>query len=119
MCDEWNRKKTVYEKGCFFTLAYDDNEIHLNVQTEQNETINLGDTIDIPMNDHSIEKRKVIGIFKNWKKWRDGKSLQSVSNGDSATLVINDIHSGKIHSESSPYDDEDLGDDCVTAKIEF
>ena len=97
------------------TLAYDDNEIHLNVQTEQNETINLGDTIDIPMNDHSIEKRKVIRIFKNWKKWRDGKSLQSVSNGDSATLVINDIHSGMIHTISSPYDDDTLGDECVTA----
>ena len=98
------------------TLAYDENEIHLDVQTEQNETINLGDIIDIPMNDHSTEKRTVVGIFKNWKKWRDGKTLKSVSNGDSATLVINNIHSGRIHFESSTYDDEDLGDDWVTAE---
>ena len=98
------------------TLAYDDNEIHLDIQTEQNETINLGDIIDIPMNDHSTEQRTVVGIFKNWKKWRDGKTLKSVSNGDSATLVINNIHSGKIHTETSPYDDEVLGDDWVTAE---
>lgn len=101
---------------CASTLAYDENEIHLDIQTEQNETINLGDIIDIPMNDHSTEQRTVVGIFKNWKKWRDGKTLKSVSNGDSATLVINNIHSGKIHTESSPYDDEVLGDDCVTAE---
>lgn len=100
------------------TLAYDDNEIHLDIRTEQNEVISLGDIVEIPMNDHSTEQRKVVGIFKDWRKWRDGKSLQSVYNGESATLVINDIHSGKIHSESSPYDDEDLADDCVTALSE-
>ena len=100
------------------TLAYDDNEIHLSIQTEQNETISLGDIIDIPMNDHSTEQRKVIGIFKDWKKWRDKKTLKSISNGDSATLVINNIHSGRIHSESSPYDDEVLGDEWVSASNE-
>ena len=32
--------------------------------------------------------------------------------------MINDIHSGRIHSDSSPYDDEDLGDDWVSASSE-
>ena len=50
---------------CASTLAYDENEIHLDIQTEQNETVSLGDIIDIPMNDHSTEQRKVVGIFKN------------------------------------------------------
>ena len=96
------------------TLAYDENEIHLDVQTEQNETINLGDIIDIPMNDHSTERRTVVGIFKNWKKWRDGKTLKSVSNGESATLLINYIHSGMIHTISSPYDDEEFENEYIT-----
>ncbi len=44
------------------TLAYDENEIHLDVQTEENETINLGDIIDIPMNDHSTAQRTVVPL---------------------------------------------------------
>ena len=96
-------------------LAYDDNEIHLDIQTDQNETVSLGDTIDIPMNDHTTEHRKVVGIFKDWKKWKNGKTLKSVSNGDSAALVINNIHSGMVHTASSPCDDEELEEDLVTA----
>ena len=99
------------------TLAYDENEIHLDIETEEGESILLGDIITIPMNDHSFEKRKVVGIFKNWKKWRDGKSLDKVCNGETATVAVNGIHSGMVHTISSFYIDEELGDDYVTALL--
>lgn len=35
------------------TLAYDDNEVHLDIKTEKGEIVTLGDSILIPMNDHS------------------------------------------------------------------
>ncbi len=97
------------------TLAYDENEIHLDIETEKGESIALGDIITIPMNDHSFEKREVVGIFKNWKKWHDGKSLDKIADEEAATVVVNGIHSGMIQTISSPYNDEDLGDECVSA----
>ncbi len=95
------------------TLAYDENEIHLDIETEKRETIALGDIISIPMNNHTFVKRKVVGIFKNWKKWRDGKSLDRINEGENAT--VSGINSGMVHMVSSPYDNEELGEDCVSA----
>ena len=88
------------------TLADDEDEIHLDIETEAGESVQLGSIVSVPMNDHSFEEREVIGIFKNWKKWRDGKTLGKVENGESATIVINGIDSGQIHTVSSFYDDE-------------
>lgn len=96
------------------TLAYDENEVHITIKTEPGEVISVGDTISIPMDDHSFEEREVVGIFKNWKKWRDGKSLDKIENGDVAEIVVEGIDSGYIHTISSPYIDEILGDECVS-----
>lgn len=61
------------------------------------------------MNDHSFELREIKAMFHDWKKWSKGKeSLSEISDGEWAECIINGIHSGKIHTISSPYDDDDI-----------
>ena len=91
------------------TSAYDENEVYLTITAEENECIRVGDVISIPMNDHTFESREIIGMFRDWKKWlKEGKGLDEIKNGEWARCIINNIHSGRIHTISSPYDDDDF-----------
>lgn len=50
-------------------------------------------------------------MFHDWKKWKKGKeTLSEIRDGEWAECIINDIHSGKIHTVSALYDDELLED---------
>ena len=89
------------------TSAYDENEIYLSIRTEPGESVKIGDTITIPMNDHTFEQREITGMLRNWEKYEKGKEhITEIRDGEWAECIIHDIHSGRIHTISSPYDEE-------------
>ena len=97
------------------TLAYDEKEVHLSIETENGECIKVGDAISILMNDHTIEKRVVQKIVEISNKWKSQKELAQISNGESGLCIVRDIHSGKIHTIDSPFDDDPI-DEAVSVK---
>lgn len=48
--------------------AYDDAEVHIGIKAEKDETISVGDIITIDMNNHTFKQRKIIAMYKDWKK---------------------------------------------------
>lgn len=89
------------------TSAYDENEICLSIKTESGESIKVGDTIAIPMNDHTFEQREIKGMYRDWKKHKKGKEhITEIRDGEWAECIIHNINSGKIHTISAPYDEE-------------
>ena len=75
-------------------LGYDENITLIGITAEKGEVIRVGDTITIPMNDHTFEQREIIDMYRDWKKW--------------AECVIHNIPAGRIHTINSPYDEEIL-----------
>ena len=99
------------------TSAYDENEVYISITAEEGECIRKGDKITIPMNDHSFEVREIKDMYRDWKKWCKGKGLfDKIESGEWAECIINDIDSGKIHTISSLYDDEERTGDAVRAE---
>ncbi|MBR3141526.1 MAG: hypothetical protein IKF09_00085 [Clostridiales bacterium] len=99
------------------TSAYDENEIYINITAEDGECIKVGDTISIPMNDHSFESREIKDMYRDWNKWKKGKGLfNKIEAGEWAECIINNIDSGRIHTINSFYDDDDFGDGAVRAE---
>ncbi len=99
------------------TSAYDEHEIHLTIESEPGESIKIGDMIVIPMNDHTFEKREIIDMYRDWKKHLKGKEhITEIRDGEWAECIIRDIHSGRIHTISSPYDEELSEDGWICGK---
>lgn len=96
------------------TSAYDENEIHIHFTTQKGECISIGDMIDIPMIDHSYEKREIIAFVPKKKR---GKVLEKIQNGESGEAIIYNIHSGWIKTESTPYIDDDLSEAITTTSL--
>lgn len=91
------------------TSAYDENEVELTIKTEPGECICIGDIISIPMNDRTFEEREITDMYRDWNKWTKGKDLfNSIRDGEWAECIVHNIHSGRIHTISSVYDDEIL-----------
>lgn len=89
------------------TSAYDENEVYLAIKTEPGESVKLGDVISIPMNDHTYEQRAITGMLRDWKKRKKGKeTFTEIRDGEWAECIIHNIHSERIHTISSPYDDD-------------
>ena len=96
------------------TSAYDKNEVEVSILAEKGETIRIGDIITIPMNDHTFEQCEITAMYRDRKKWEKGKCLFSeIKEGEWAECIIHNIHSGTIHTISSPYDEDLLKDDWV------
>ena len=57
--------------------GYDENITLIGITAEKGEVIRVGDTITIPMNDHTFEQREIIDMYRDWKKWKKGKDLFS------------------------------------------
>ena len=55
--------------------GYDENITLIGITAEKGEVIRIGDTITIPMNDHTFEQREIIDMYRDWKKWKKGKDL--------------------------------------------
>lgn len=97
------------------TLAYDETEVHLFIETECGECIKVGDMITIPMNDHTTEKRVIEAIFRSENDvWRNKNRLDQLSDGARGLCIVRDIHSGCIHTIHSPYDDDPTEGVCGT-----
>lgn len=91
------------------TSGYDENITLIGITAEKGEVIRVGDTITIPMNDHTFEQREIIDMYRDWKKWKKGKDLFSeIKEGEWAECVIHNIPAGRIHTINSPYDEEIL-----------
>lgn len=89
------------------TSACDENEVTIHIMAESGECIHIGDRIQIPMNDHTFEEREVIDMYRDWKKWRSRKGLfNKIEAGEWAECIVRNIHSGRIHTISSPYDEK-------------
>lgn len=96
------------------TSAYDENEVHIFILAENGETIRIGDVIAIPMNDHTFEQREIMAMYRDGKKRKRRKCLFSeIKEGEWAECIIHNIHSGRIHTVSSPYDEDLLKDGWV------
>lgn len=90
-------------------LGYDENITLIGITAEKGEVIRIGDTITIPMNDHTFEQREIIDMYRDWKKWKKGKDLfYEIKEGEWAECVIHNISAGRIHTINSPYDEEIL-----------
>ena len=72
--------------------GYDENITLIGITAEKGEVIGVGDTITIPMNDHTFEQREIFEIKE----------------GEWAECVIHNISAGCIHTINSPYDEEIL-----------
>ena len=90
------------------TLAYDEKEVHLSIRTNEGECICVGDTINIPMTDHTIEKRIVLNILEISENKKQQKRLHQISDGESGICIVRNVDSGKIHTVDSPWDDDPL-----------
>lgn len=96
--------------------AYDEDEVLLSIKTEEGECIRIGDVIAIPMNDHTYENREVTDMYRDWNKWRKGKGLfTEIKDGECAECIVHGINAGRVHAVNSPYDDETLEGEWVTA----
>ncbi len=75
------------------TSAYDENEVQVYIIAEQ---------------------REITAMYRDRKKWKKGKCLFSeIKEGEWAECIIHNIHSGRIHTVSSPYDEDLLKDGWV------
>ena len=89
--------------------GYDENITLIGITAEKGEVIRIGDTITIPMNDHTFEQREIIDMYRDWKKWKKGKDLfYEIKEGEWAECIIQNIPAGRIHTINSPYDEEML-----------
>ena len=96
------------------TSAYDENEVQVCILAEKGETIRIGDIIAIPMNDHTFEQREIMAMYRDRKKWEKRKGILSEKKeGEWAECIIHNIHSGRIHTISAPYDEDLLKDGWV------
>ena len=50
--------------------GYDENITLIGITAEKGEVIRVGDTITIPMNDHTFEQREIIEIGRSGKRAR-------------------------------------------------
>lgn len=101
------------------TSAYDENEIHLTIETGPGESVKTGDVITIPMNDHTFEQREITEMFRDWKKHEKGKEhITGIRDGEWAECIIHNIHSGRIHTISAPYDEELSGNEWICGGTE-
>ncbi len=87
------------------TSAYDQTEIHIHLMAEEGETIRIGDIIDIPMIDHSFERRKITA-FVSTK--REKSTLIKIESGEMGVAVIHNIYSRWIKTECNVYVDDDI-----------
>ena len=86
---------------------------HIKIKKKgKGECIKVGDMIDIPMIDHSFEKRAIMGFVSKKK----GITITKVEAGETGQIefIVNNIHSGRIKTESNLYTDEDYSG-AVTA----
>ena len=44
--------------------GYDENITFIGITVEKGEVIGVGDTITIPMNDHTFEQREIIDMYR-------------------------------------------------------
>ena len=58
--------------------GYDENITLIGITAEKGEVIGVGDTITIPMNDHTFEQREIIDMYRDWKK----------GNGQNVSFII-------------------------------
>ena len=54
--------------------GYDENITLIGITAEKGEVIRVGDTITIPMNDHTFEQREIIDMYRDWKKWKRART---------------------------------------------
>ena len=91
------------------TLAYDENEVCLEIVAEKDEIIKIGDVITIPMIDHSFKQREITDMYRDFKNRKKGKELFSkITEGEWANCIIHNIHSEYIHTVNTPYIEEIL-----------
>lgn len=97
------------------TSAYDQTEIHIHLMAEEGETIRIGDIIDIPMIDHSFERRKITAFVS---KKGEKNAPEKIESGEWGVAVIHNIHSGWIKTECNVYVDDDIiGTVCTGTKL--
>ena len=98
------------------TSAYDENIVYLEIIAEKDEVIKIGDTITIPMNDHTFKHRKIIDMYRDFKKWKKGKCLfsQIKKEGEWANCIVYNIDAKDIHTINSPYVEEILDNDWIS-----
>lgn len=97
------------------TLAYDENEVCLEIVAEKDEIIKIGDVITIPMVDHSFKQREITDMYRDFKNRKKGKELFSeITEGEWANCIIHNIHSEYIHTVNTPYIEEILDNDWVS-----
>lgn len=71
------------------TLAYDENEVCLEIVAEKDEIIKIGDVITIPMVDHSFKQREITDMYRDFKNRKKGKELFSkITEGEWANCII-------------------------------
>ena len=58
------------------TLAYDENEVCLEIVAEKDEIIKIGDVITIPMVDHSFKQREITDMYRDFKNRKKGKERE-------------------------------------------
>lgn len=56
------------------TLAYDENEVCLEIVAEKDEIIKIGDVITIPMVDHSFKQREITDMYRILKTGKKARS---------------------------------------------
>lgn len=56
------------------TLAYDENEVCLEIVAEKDEIIKIGDVITIPMVDHSFKQREITDMYRDFKNRKKARS---------------------------------------------
>lgn len=86
------------------TSAYDQTEIYIYLIAEEGETIKIGEIIDIPMIDHTFERREITAFVSPEKKSVPSK----IESGKSGVAIIHNIHSGRIKTECNIYIDDDI-----------
>ena len=97
------------------TLAYDENEVCLEIVAEKDEIIKIGDVITIPMIDHSFKQREITDMYRDFKNRKKGNELfPKITEGEWANCIIHNIHSEYIHTVNTPYIEEILDNDWVS-----
>ena len=85
--------------------AYDENRHILSIETDENETIKVGQFIPIELTDETMIEREIKSI-RQWKENRSKKrgewvNVDSVSGGQSCEVEVYDID-GHVQTTSMP-----------------
>lgn len=95
--------------------AYNEKVVYLEIIAEKDEVIKIGDTITIPMNDHTFKQREIIDMYRDFKKWKKGKCLFSqIKEGEWANCIVYNIDAKDIHTINSPYVEEISDNDWIS-----